>query len=98
MFHVDFDSSTTDGLNRVHLADRGDRIANLALDTHIGDVPLRCLRIKAWKVACIGVAVRVAILHVEQKNEVVAAVNDGLVILVCGHERVSKLVVMDLSQ
>ena len=54
-----------------------DIVADLALEADVGDEPLACLRVEARHVAGIGVAVGVAVLDVEQDDEIVAAVDGG---------------------
>ena len=52
-------------------------IPNLALQANVGDEPLKRLRIKARAVVGVRVSVRIAVLAVKQKDEVVAVLNSA---------------------
>ncbi len=55
-----------------------DPVAYLALDRDIGDESLHGLRVDAWQVPSIWVAVGIAVADVEEQNEIMAAA--GIVI------------------
>lgn len=58
-----------------------DEIANFAFDADIGDEALASFRVNAGEVACIGIAVGVGVLGVEEEEEVVSVIH-GIFVLV----------------
>ena len=50
----------------------GDVIPDFALDRHVRHEALIGFGIHPWKVSRIGVAVGIAVRHVEEQNEIVA--------------------------
>ena len=57
-----------------------DEVADLAFEADVGDEALAGLRVEAGKVACIGVAVGIAVGDVEEVDEVVAVADGGTIV------------------
>ena len=53
-------------------------VANLALEAHVGDEAMHVLRVDAWGVGGIGIAIGVSVFAVEEIGEVVAVVHGML--------------------
>ena len=69
MLDVDLEASVAVG----HV----DVVAHLALDRDVAHQALHGLGVDAWQVAGVGIPVRVAVTHVEEEHEVVAAFDIG---------------------
>jgi hypothetical protein len=74
-------------------------VAYLALEAHIGDDALHRFGVDARQIARIGVAVRVAVAHIEQDHEVVS--DFGIAVsrigIDCSHHSVSSSVSVSCS-
>ena len=64
-----------DAVMRVALLDGRHIVANLALQAHVRHQPQTRFRVGTGHVAGIGVAVGIAILHVEQHHEIIPVAN-----------------------
>ena len=56
---------------------QGHMVAYLALQAHVGDQTMPGLGVDARHVARVGVAVGVAVLHIEKQHELVSVGNGG---------------------
>jgi hypothetical protein len=63
-----------DLVGRLLAMDDTDVVAHLALDAHIGHQSMPGFGIEPGQVAGIGIAVRIAVLDIEQQHEVIAVV------------------------
>src|SRR3984893_6158924 len=66
-----------DGVARVAALGEFRVIANLAFETYVGDESLIGLWIETRQIAGVGIAVRIAICDIEQKNEIIAVGKHG---------------------
>ncbi len=72
---VDGSFGKIDALAVLSAASEGDEVADLALEADIGDESLAGFHVDAGQIACIGIAVGVGVLAVEEEEEVVAVVH-----------------------
>ena len=71
--HVDFKALfPIHGLALVLLFDQPHKVAHLAFERHIGHQPVTRLGIQTRHVACVRVAIGVAVFHIKYENKVVA--------------------------
>ena len=72
---VDGTFGKIDALAVLATAGESDEVADFALEANVGDEALAGFHVDAREIACIGIAVGIGVLAVEEEEEVVAVVN-----------------------